>query len=62
MRDQYLSVQADMLKIAGVKKFAYGHDGHERMQVNMHSELLVAYEVVLEPTARVAPYSTESSS
>jgi hypothetical protein len=26
----------------------------------MHSELLVAYEVVLEPTARVAPYSTES--
>jgi hypothetical protein len=30
------------------------------MQVNMHSVVLVAYEVVLEPMARFAPYSNES--
>jgi hypothetical protein len=30
------------------------------MQVNMHSELLVAYEVALEPIARFASHSTES--
>jgi hypothetical protein len=30
------------------------------MQVNMHSVILVAYEVALEPVARFALYSTES--
>jgi len=40
--------------LSGVKRIAYGHDGHERMQVNIHGVILVAYEVTLEPIARVA--------